>query len=33
MSQAVIVETVRSRIGRPNGTLAGIRPDLAAHAL
>jgi acetyl-CoA acyltransferase len=34
MSQAVIVEAVRSPIGRRNGKLAGIRPDdLAAHAL
>jgi acetyl-CoA acyltransferase len=34
MHQAVIVEAVRSPIGRRNGKLAGVRPDdLAAHVL
>jgi acetyl-CoA acyltransferase len=34
MSDAVIVEAVRSPIGRRNGRLAGVRPDdLAAHVL
>ena len=34
MFQAVIVEAVRSPIGRRNGKLAGVRPDdLAAHVL
>jgi acetyl-CoA acyltransferase len=32
--EAVIVEAVRSPVGRKNGKLAGVRPDdLAAHVL
>ena len=34
MREAVIVEAVRSPVGRKNGKLAGVRPDdLAAHVL
>ena len=34
MREAVIVEAVRSAVGRKNGRLAGVRPDdLAAHVL